>query len=114
MVQSFNRVGFRFVSKEIKEELIILEAQRRKILLDHENEIGQKRHALWLTCGDDNSKKLHQYANYIKNVNSICKIIDDNGVEVESFVDMVEVGINYFENNFKEENISLNDIIHIA
>ena len=42
MVEKFNWVGFGYASDEAKEDLLILESRRRKILLHHEHDLRLK------------------------------------------------------------------------
>ena len=55
MVASFNKPGFDFSSESDKTSLVDLESRRRKIILDHEQEVRQKSRATWILCGDDNT-----------------------------------------------------------
>ena len=92
----FNQAGFWFSAMEDKVNILDLEARKRIILLDLENVARHKSHSLWLTCGDDNTSFFHKFANFRITVNSIWKIVDDHGITVEGFGNIVVVGVNNF------------------
>ena len=83
--------------------MIELESQKRKILLDRENEARQKSRATWILCGDDNTPFFHKYANHRKNVNSIWNIRDDGGNLVEGFEAIVRARVQHFETLFQDD-----------
>jgi hypothetical protein len=69
---------------------------------------------LWLAAGNNNTKFFHNFANHMKNYNTIWEIIDDEGNMFSSFVDKVEVGAKHFENLFKSPSGCLiHDILEV-
>ena len=57
-----------------------LEGRRNTLLLEKEETWRLKRRAIWLACGDDNTKKIHAYARGRKVVNTIWNLCDDDGI----------------------------------
>ena len=53
--------------------------------------------------GDDNTPFFHKFAAHRKNLNTIWKIHDDSSNLVEGVEAIAEVGIQHFEELFKEE-----------
>ena len=56
-------------------------------------------------CGDDNTSFLHKFANHRKNINSIWKIEDDDGLPLEGFESIAKAGVQHFETLFQEEKV---------
>ena len=107
--------GFGFLTEEVKVVMINLEARKRKILSKKEHESRMQSRATWLLCGDDNTPLFHKFANQRKNLNSIWKINDDGGKEVEGFKDIVGVAISHFETLFQaDSNLNLTELLKIS
>ena len=66
-------------SEEIKEAVNILELQNRKLLESNEAEWRLKSRTFWLAYGDENTNKIHHYANHKRNFNTIWRM--QNGRE---------------------------------
>ena len=60
-----------------------------------------KSRAFWLACGDENTKHFHAYAKGRKALNTIWCLEDDRGRRCESFEELAETGVEYFQNLFK-------------
>ena len=61
-----------------------------------------KSRAIWIKEGDNNTKFFHNFANKIRNQNTISTIKDMNGEMVISFKEKAEAGEGFFKNLFKE------------
>jgi hypothetical protein len=73
-----------------------------KWMKSEEQEWHQKSRASMDKGGDNNTKFIHQYANFRKNLNTIWDIKNENGTTLSSFKEKVEVGVSYFKNLFTE------------
>lgn len=110
-----NPVGPGYESQESKDRIMILERQRRKILLDKEEEWRQKSSTVWLLLGDENTKKIHNYTKGRKTMNTIWKLKDEEGREANTFESLSSLGRNHFQNLFSEQRgTSLAEIIRTA
>lgn len=63
--------GWGLISQESKEAMTNLEGRRNTLLLEKEETWRLKSTAIWLACGDDNTKKFHAYAKGRRVVNTI-------------------------------------------
>ena len=55
----------------------IKEEQKTKILLEIEREWKLKSRAMWIACGDQNSKFFHRFTNYRKQSTTIWDLKDE-------------------------------------
>ena len=67
------------LNQESKDTLVGLVGRRNTQLLDKEETWRLKSRAIWLACGDENTKKFHAYAKGRKAVNTIWILEDDRG-----------------------------------
>eukprot|EP00253_Pinus_taeda_P003525 PITA_03525 len=68
-----------YESQEAKDKILLLEKQRRQILLDREEEWRLKSRAIWLLAGDENTKFFHNFAKVKRTMNTIWNIKDEEG-----------------------------------
>ena len=93
--------GGGFSSQQLKEALIRLEGRCNILLLEREEAWRLKSRALWLECGDDNTKFFHAYARGRKVANTIWSLQDEEGSTHLSFDDKASCGVNHFQQLFK-------------
>lgn len=93
--------GGGFLSPEPKEELINLETKNNKILEDREATWKLKSRALWLECGDENTKFFQAYVRSRKLTNTIWGLRDFVGRDVKSFDGLEKLAKDHFQNLFK-------------
>ena len=72
-------------TQESKEVLSRLEGRRNTLILEKEESWRLKSRAIWLECGDDNSKFFHAYARGRKVANTIWSLQDEEGSTHVSF-----------------------------
>ena len=89
------------LNQETKDTLVGLQGHRNTILLEKEETWRLKSRALWLACGDKNTKFFHAYAKGRKDLNTIWCLEDDRGRRRESFEELDETGVEHFQNLFK-------------
>ena len=71
--------GGGMLNQESKYTLVGLQGHRNTILLEKEDTWRLKSRALWLECGDENTKKFHAYVKGRKALNTIWCLEDDRG-----------------------------------
>ena len=59
-----------------------------------------KSRAIWLQCGDENTKKFQAFAKGRKFSNSIWELSSAEGEPVSSFDGMADMGVKYFGDLF--------------
>jgi hypothetical protein len=77
--------------------LINLETKKKKILEDREAAWRLKSRALWLECGDENTKFFQAYARSRKLTNTIWSLKDSAGRDVKSFDGLSKPGKDHFQ-----------------
>lgn len=87
-----------------KEHLTRLEGRRNTLLQEREESWRLKSRAIWLECGDENTKKNHAYAKGRKSLNTIWKLNTPMGEEVSSFEGMANEGVRHFSDLFMEND----------
>ena len=85
ILEIYEGEGGGFSSQQSKEALIRLEGQRNILLLEREEAWRLKSKAIWLACGDDNTKCFHAYARGRKVANTIWSLQDEEGSTHVSF-----------------------------
>ena len=91
-----------------------LEGKKDSLLIKEEKLMCLKSKALWLQEGDKNTKFFHMSASHRKNINTICEIRNKQGYMVSSLEDKVEVGVDFFQNIFKElEGCPIQEILEV-
>ena len=106
--------GGGFSTLDSKEALTRLEGRRTTLLLEKEEAWRLKSRAIWLECGDDNTKKFHAYAQGRKVANTIWSLQDEEGTHV-AFEDKARCGVNHFQKLFKAPpQGSIEDVIRLS
>ena len=85
--------GGGYLTQESKYSLVSLQGKRNTILLDKEETSRLKSKAIWLECGDENTKKIHSYARGRKALNTIWSLENSLGRRLESFEDLAGLGV---------------------
>lgn len=115
MVDLLDEQGWGFISKEAKNSLTDLEAQRSKILKEREETWRLRSKAIWLKVGDDNTNFFHNCAKGRRASNTIWKIPTDHGQFTHNFHQLAHLGNNHFQQLFRAPpGASLAEIICIA
>ena len=71
------------------------------MLLDREETWRLKSTAIWLECGDDNTKFFHAYARGRKVANTAWMLLDDHGTTHDTFEGMATTGVEHFKRLYK-------------
>lgn len=77
-----------------------MEKRRRKLLEEKEETWKLKSRAIWLSCGDENTKLFQVYARGRKPANTIGETKNVVGESIISFQGLAELGITHFQNLF--------------
>ena len=102
LVEIHAREGGGFLSQMDKDLLIRLEGRRGILLLEREDTWRLKSRATWLECGDDNTKFFRAYARGRKVVDTVRRLIDDQGVSHDTFEGMDNTRVEQFKSLYKE------------
>ena len=103
------------LNPETKENLIRFEGIRNSLLLEREDTWRLKSRATWLECGDDNTKFFHAYARGRKVVDTVRRLIDDQGVSHDTFEGMDNTRVEQFKSLYKEPaQESIAKVIRVA
>lgn len=89
--------GGTFPSKELRDKLIELTVIRGNILKDIEETWRLRSRAIWLREGDDNSKFSHKFSNGRRVINTIWKLKNEQGAEVDSFPCLASLTTSHFK-----------------
>ena len=92
--------GMGFLNDQSKDDLLSLEKQRNVILCEREEMWRLKSRAIWLQCGDENTKFFQAYAKGRKFTNSIWELSSVEGEPVSSFDGLADMGVRYFGDLF--------------
>jgi hypothetical protein len=77
-----------------------LETERNQLLLIDEEHWRKKSRAIWLKCGDRNTKYFHKFASAKRNQKHIWEIWDDLGQEHRGQEALKAEANRYFKNYF--------------
>ena len=115
LLQIYEGVGGGFLTLESKEAMVLLEGRRNTLLLEKEEEWRLKSRAIWLECGDDNTKFFHAYARGRKATNTIWSLRDGEGVEHFDFDGKARCGVIHFETLFRvPAQASIVEVMRVA
>lgn len=67
------------------------------MLKEREETWRLRRRAIWLKEGDDNSKIFHKFGNGRIVVNTIWKLTNEQGVEVDTFPHLASLATSHFK-----------------
>jgi len=110
-----NNPGLGYLDNQSKEELLSLEKKRNEILCDREATCRMKSRAIWLQCGDENTKFFQAYAKGRKFTNTLWELKSTKGEMVTSFDGLDELGVQHFEDLFREQpGASIVEVIRVA
>eukprot|EP00253_Pinus_taeda_P017589 PITA_17589 len=89
--------GGTFPSNELTDKLTELTVKRGNILKEREETWRLQSTAIWLKEGDDNSKFFHKFANGRKVINTIWKLTNEQGAEVDTFPHLPSLATSHFK-----------------
>ena len=98
-IQNFEGGGF--LTQEEKGRLSTLESSKSKILKEQEDVWRLKSRAIWLECGDDNTKSFQSFMKGRKMQNTIWELKSSNNDVCSSFEDLALLRKTHFESLFK-------------
>jgi hypothetical protein len=107
--------GRGYLSQEEKDLLYGLEKCHRVILEEREAQWRLKSRALWLNCGDENTKFFQSFAKGRKMANTIWSLRNQRGEEITKYNELDDLGINHFKTLYKaQEETSIAEIIKFS
>eukprot|EP00253_Pinus_taeda_P034846 PITA_34846 len=89
--------GGAFASNELRDKLTELTIKRGNILKEREETWRLQSRAIWLKEGDDNSIFFHKFANGRKVINTIWKLINEQGAEIDTFPHLASLATTHFK-----------------
>eukprot|EP00253_Pinus_taeda_P005167 PITA_05167 len=100
--------------KRQKEELTQINEELQSIE-SREEEWRLKNRVVWLKAEDENTKLFHNYAKGRKNSNTIWKVKNEEGEEVNTFEQLSFLGRNHFQNLFVDQGeITITGVIRTS
>ena len=115
LLHIYEGVGGGLLSLESKEAMVLLEGRRNSLLLDKEEAWRLKSRAIWLECGDENTKFFHAYARGRRVANTIWSLQDEEGNTHVTFEDKATCGVNHFQRLFKAPpHATIEEVIRLA
>ena len=97
LLQIYEGDGGGLISQFTKEVLTRLEGRKNTLLCEKEESWRLKSRALWLECGDNNTKNFHAFAKGRKAVNTIWSLRDEDGNTRSILRIRLDVGLLTFE-----------------
>ena len=74
-----------------------------------------KSRAIWLQCGDENTKFFQAFAKGRKFTNSIWELSSADGVQESSFEGLADMGVRYFGDLFSAQpGVNIAEVIRVA
>lgn len=115
LMRIYESDGGGLISQESKEDLTRLEGRRNTLLSEKEETWRLKSRAIWLACGDDNTKFFHAFARGRKASNTIWNLKDEEGVSHFNFEDKARCGVTHFQNLFRApQQANIAEVIRVA
>lgn len=99
--------GTGFFSKGDKEGLIQFEKRIRDLLEEIEESWWLKKKALWISCGDENTKFFQDFTRGRKLKNMIWELHNNDEETMSTFEGLSNLGVGHFKNIFKSQGESL-------
>eukprot|EP00253_Pinus_taeda_P029406 PITA_29406 len=97
---------------KLKDKLVDLTALRGKILKDKEETWRLRSQPIWLREGDDNTKFYHKFSNGRRAINTIWKLTNEQGVEVDTFPHLASLVTSHFKQVYQNPpNATLVEVI---
>ena len=110
-----NKEGGGFLTQDDREKLYSLEASRTKLLMERHEVLRLKNRAIWMECGDDNTKLFQAFAKGRKQQNTIWELKNENNETVNTCEDLADIGKSHFENLFKSyQQATISKIIQVS
>ena len=97
----YNMDGGGMMNQTKKDELIQLEGRRITLSLEKEETWRLKSRAIWLECGDDNTKFFHAYARGRKESNTVWSLVNEHGSTHDTVEGMYSTGVEHFKKLYK-------------
>jgi hypothetical protein len=102
-------------SEEVLNSIKLLESKKCKLLLDRQNDWRLKSRTIWLNQGDQNTKFFHNYARFRESQNTNWELSNREGEKVQGFQELAELGVQYFNDIFREpERENIGEIIRVV
>jgi len=115
LLRLYESDGGGLISQDSKEELARLEGRRNTLLAEKEETWRLKSRAIWLKCGDENTKFFHAYARGRKASNTIWNLKDEEGITHYNFEDKARCGVSHFQNLFRApQQANIAEVIRVA
>jgi hypothetical protein len=92
------------LSSEGGGRLKLLESERNKMIMEEEARWRLKSRALWIQCGDNNSKYFHHFTSYRRNKKYLWEIQDDQGHFHQGQDALKKEAKRFFSSFYQEED----------
>lgn len=86
-----------FPTNDHRDNLIALITKRGNILKEREEAWRLRSKEIWLKEGDDNSKFFHKFANGRNEINTIWKLMNEHGIEMDTFRQLATLATSHFK-----------------
>jgi hypothetical protein len=101
-----NSMGNGNGSSNMEQHIKNLETERNKLLLIEEAHWRQKSRAIWITCGDRNTKYFHQFSSHMRNHKHIWELQTDTIDKITGQDKLIPTAFKYFKNSYSDQGLT--------
>jgi hypothetical protein len=101
-----NSAGRGYGTTNLEQHIKNLETERNNLLLIEEAHWRQKSRAIWITCGDRNTKYFHQFASHRRNHKHIWELQSDMTDTITGQDKLLDAAFNYFKNAYRDQGLT--------
>jgi hypothetical protein len=92
---------------EIEQQLKTLEEERNRLLLAEEALWRQKSRAIWIKCGDRNTKFFHHFSSYRRNHKHIWELKMDTTYIITGQDKLIPTAYHFFKNSYSDRDLQI-------
>ena len=93
-------------SSNMEQHIKNIETEQNKLLLIEEAHWRQKRRAIWITCGDRNTKYFHQFSSHRRNHKHIWEIQKNMIDKITGQDKLIPTAFKYFKSAYSYQGLT--------